>query len=85
LLLGKERGATTRWLPYQRHLYPSILRTAPKLWSASERLRPALALTLRPGSSTVPRAERDMPRTLRSPTTKVPWLLASRVLRASIW
>jgi hypothetical protein len=72
LLLGKKRGATTKWLPYQRHLYSIILRNSPKLWSASERLRPALAATLRPGSSTVPRAERDMPRTLRSSTTTVP-------------
>ena len=81
LLDAKNRSATTNSLPYHEHLYSSIRRTAPKLWSARLRLRPRFAATLLPGRATVPRALRDIPRTLRSSITIRPWFLAGFVVR----
>ena len=71
--------ATTR-LSYQAALYASMARSCAGATSSRERLSPALARTLRPGSSTVPAALAVMARTVESSTPMMPWFLAILVV-----
>jgi hypothetical protein len=55
---------------------PAVPQAIPRM----DRFNLALALTLTPGCSTVPRAERVMLVRLRSSTAITPWFLASWVV-----